>query len=112
MDEAAIRADYLRNNALTESLREVIARGDGRRQPELDVDAVRPVLEVRAEYLDAAYDEVRRVHGSFGAYLRDGLGWTTRCRRAAGATAGLTGARRRTGGGRPGRSTISAWPAA
>ena len=35
-----------------------------------------PVLEVRAEYLDAGYDEVRRVHGSFDAYLRDGLGLT------------------------------------
>ncbi|MFI7573227.1 tyrosine-protein phosphatase [Micromonospora sp. NPDC049497] len=74
VDEAAIRADYLANNALTESLREVILEAMAKRQPGLDVDAVRPVLEVRDAYLDAAYDEVRRVHGSFGAYLRDGLG--------------------------------------
>ncbi|QGN47807.1 protein-tyrosine-phosphatase [Micromonospora sp. WMMC415] len=74
VDEAAVRADYLANNPLTESLREVILTAMRRRQPDLDVDAVRPVLEVRDEYLDAAYDEVRRVHGSFGAYLRDGLG--------------------------------------
>ncbi|NJP32401.1 tyrosine-protein phosphatase [Micromonospora thermarum] len=74
VDEATIRADYLANNPLTESLREVILTAMHRRQPELDVDAVRPVLEVRDEYLDAAYEEVRRVHGSFGAYLRDGLG--------------------------------------
>ncbi|MER7331825.1 MULTISPECIES: tyrosine-protein phosphatase [unclassified Micromonospora] len=76
VDEAAIRADYLANNALTESLREVILEAMRRQQPGLDVAAVRPVLEVREEYLDAAYGEVRRVHGSFGAYLRDGLGIT------------------------------------
>ncbi|MFI6257276.1 tyrosine-protein phosphatase [Micromonospora zamorensis] len=76
VDEAAIRADYLRNNELTDSLRAVIIEAMRRRQPELDVDAVLPVLEVRAEYLDAGYDEVRRVHGSFDAYLRDGLGLT------------------------------------
>ncbi|WP_407940032.1 tyrosine-protein phosphatase [Micromonospora krabiensis] len=76
VDEAAIREEYLRNNPLTESLRAVIVEAMRRRQPELDVEAVLPVLEVRPEYLDAGYDEVRRVHGSFGAYLRDGLGLT------------------------------------
>ncbi|WP_422735940.1 tyrosine-protein phosphatase [Micromonospora sp. WMMD729] len=76
VDEEAIRADYLRNNALTESLRAVLVEALRRRQPALDVDAVRPVLEVRAGYLDAGYAEVRRVHGSFDAYLRDGLGVT------------------------------------
>ncbi|MGW5561368.1 tyrosine-protein phosphatase [Micromonospora sp. NPDC003944] len=76
VDEAAIRADYLRNNELTESLRAVIVEAMRRRNPELDVEAVLPVLEVRAEYLDAGYAEVRRVHGSFDAYLRDGLGLT------------------------------------
>ncbi|SIN08334.1 tyrosine-protein phosphatase [Micromonospora cremea] len=76
VDEAAIRAEYLRNNALTDSLRAVIVEAMRRRQPELDVDAVLPVLEVRPEYLDAGYQEVRRVHGSFDGYLRDGLGLT------------------------------------
>ncbi|MEV4198756.1 tyrosine-protein phosphatase [Micromonospora globbae] len=76
VDEEAIRAEYLRNNALTESLRAVLLEAMRRRQPELDVEAVLPVLEVRPEYLDAAYDEVRRVHGSVEAYLRDGLGLT------------------------------------
>ncbi|MBQ1022357.1 tyrosine-protein phosphatase [Micromonospora sp. D93] len=76
VDEAAIRADYLRNNELTDSLRAVIVEAMRRRNPELDVDAVLPVLEVRAEYLDAGYAEVRRVHGSFDVYLRDGLGLT------------------------------------
>ncbi|MFC4150295.1 tyrosine-protein phosphatase [Micromonospora mangrovi] len=76
VDDAAIRADYLRHNELTVSLREVLLEAMTRRRPELDPAAVRPVLEVRPEYLDAAYDEVRRVHGSFEAYLRDGLGVT------------------------------------
>jgi protein-tyrosine phosphatase len=74
VDEAAIRADYLRSNELTESLREVILAAMRARRPGLDVAAVRPVLEVRAEYLDAAYDEVRRAYGSFDRYLRAGLG--------------------------------------
>ncbi|MET8309793.1 tyrosine-protein phosphatase [Micromonospora sp. NPDC005173] len=76
VDEATIRAEYLRNNQLTDSLRAVIIEAMRRRQPELDVDAVLPVLEVRPEYLDAGYQEVRRVHGSFDGYLRDGLGLT------------------------------------
>lgn len=46
------------------------------RRPDLDPAVARPLLEVRPEYLDAAYDEVRRAHGSFDAYLRDGLGVT------------------------------------
>ncbi|MGC5017990.1 tyrosine-protein phosphatase [Micromonospora sp. DT47] len=82
VDEAAIRADYLRHNELTVSLREVLIAAMARRQPDLDPAAVRPVLEVRPEYLDAAYDEVRRAHGSFDAYLRDGLGVTDEVRDA------------------------------
>jgi protein-tyrosine phosphatase len=74
VDEAAIRTDYLCSNELTESLREVLLRAMRSRRPGLDVDAVRPVLEVRAEYLDAAYDEVARVYGTFDRYLRGGLG--------------------------------------
>ncbi|WBB50039.1 tyrosine-protein phosphatase [Verrucosispora sp. WMMA2044] len=76
VDEAAIRADYLAHNPLTESLREVLVDAMRQRHPGLDEAAVRPVLEVRPEYLDAAYAQVRQVHGSFGAYLRDGLGIT------------------------------------
>ncbi|MEV1287547.1 tyrosine-protein phosphatase [Micromonospora sp. NPDC049679] len=74
VDEAAIRADYLRSNDLSAGTQEAILRAMRRRHAELDVDAVRPVLEVRAEYLDAAYAEVERVYGSFDGYLRVGLG--------------------------------------
>ncbi|MCX4471106.1 tyrosine-protein phosphatase [Micromonospora sp. NBC_01655] len=76
VDEAAIRADYLRTNSQTESLREVVLQAMRARQPELAEAAIRPLMEVRGAYLDAAYDEVRRVHGSFDRYLRDGLGLT------------------------------------
>ncbi|MEU1689521.1 tyrosine-protein phosphatase [Micromonospora sp. NPDC005707] len=76
VDEPVIRADYLRHNELTESLREVLLAAMTRRRPDLDPAVARPLLEVRPEYLDAAYDEVRRVHGTFDAYLRDGLGLT------------------------------------
>jgi protein-tyrosine phosphatase len=76
VDEPAIRADYLRHNELTESLREVLLAAMTRQRPDLDPTMARPLLEVRPDYLDAAYDEVRRVHGSFDAYLRDGLGLT------------------------------------
>ncbi|MFI0795062.1 tyrosine-protein phosphatase [Micromonospora rubida] len=76
VDEPAIRADYLRTNAQTESLKEVILSALRARQPELAEAAIRPLMEVRGEYLDTAYDEVRRAHGSFDRYLRDGLGLT------------------------------------
>jgi protein-tyrosine phosphatase len=76
VDDAAIRRDYLRSNELTESLQEVILAAMQARQPALDIEAVRPVLQARPEYLDAAYGEVDRVYGSFDRYLREGLGVT------------------------------------
>ncbi|WFE41342.1 tyrosine-protein phosphatase [Micromonospora sp. WMMD998] len=80
--EPAIRADYLRHNELTESLREVLLAAMTKRRPDLDPAAALPLLEARPEYLDAAYDEVRRAYGSFEAYLSDGLGVTDEVRAA------------------------------
>ncbi|WBB75429.1 tyrosine-protein phosphatase [Micromonospora sp. WMMD1128] len=82
VSEPAIRADYLRHNELTESLREVLLAAMTKRRPDLDPAAARPLLEVRPEYLDAAYDEVRQGYGSFEAYLGDGLGVTDEVRAA------------------------------
>ncbi|MFB9239026.1 tyrosine-protein phosphatase [Plantactinospora siamensis] len=73
---AAIRADYLRSNEATESLREVLLRKMAERRPGLDIEAARAVLEVRPEYLDAAYAEVQRRYGDLAGYLTDGLGLT------------------------------------
>ncbi|MBO3102171.1 tyrosine-protein phosphatase [Cellulomonas fengjieae] len=39
-----------------------------------DPDLLRPMLEVRAEYLEVALDVVRERFGSFDGYLTDGLG--------------------------------------
>jgi protein-tyrosine phosphatase len=39
-----------------------------------DPELLRPLLEVRAEYLQAALDALRERFGTFDAYLRDGLG--------------------------------------
>ena len=39
-----------------------------------DPELLRPMLEVRAEYLQAALDTMHEQFGSFDGYLRDGLG--------------------------------------
>lgn len=80
VDEETVRADYLRHNDLTVELRAAASAAMLRRRPELDPETAQAVLGVRPEYLDAAYDEVRRVYGSFDAYLVDGLGVTAEVR--------------------------------
>lgn len=74
VDEATIRADYLRTNDATAEVREHILRRMAERRPGLDVEAVRPVLEVRDEYLDAAFAEIAERFGDLDGYLRAGLG--------------------------------------
>lgn len=39
-----------------------------------DPEVLVPLLEVRAEYLQAAFDELDRTYGTFARYLGDGLG--------------------------------------
>jgi protein-tyrosine phosphatase len=39
-----------------------------------DPTRILPLLEARREYLDEAFAEVDRSHGSMDSYLRDGLG--------------------------------------
>jgi len=70
----AIRADYLRTNDLADGTNEAIMGAMLVRRPSLDLTAIRPVLEARPSYLDAAYAEVAKVYGGMDAYLRDGLG--------------------------------------
>lgn len=74
VDEAAIRRDYLLTNEHSATVQERLLEAMAARRPDIDLDAVRPMLQARAEYLDAAYAEVKRVYGSFEAYLRVGLG--------------------------------------
>lgn len=74
VDPEAIRADYLYTNRATAAAQErLLARLS---QRGVDLAGVRPLLQARDTYLDAAYAEVARVHGSFDGYLRDGLGLT------------------------------------
>ncbi|MBP1705753.1 MAG: hypothetical protein H6Q36_1492 [Chloroflexi bacterium] len=39
-----------------------------------DPELIRPIVDVRPEYLEAALDEMGRLHGSVEAYFADGLG--------------------------------------
>jgi len=41
-----------------------------------DADVLAPMLEVRGDYLAAAFDQVDETHGSFDVYLTEGLGLT------------------------------------
>lgn len=71
---ADITVDYLETNTAAAETNAAILDAMRARRPEVDEDAIRPVLEARIDYLDAAYAEVDRVYGGFDAYLRDGLG--------------------------------------
>jgi protein-tyrosine phosphatase len=74
VEPEAIRADYLRTNADTAAAQDKLLALLAERRPGVRPEAVRPLLQARASYLDAAYDEVERVYGSFDTYLRAGLG--------------------------------------
>src|SRR6185295_1584135 len=72
VDRATVTADYLRTNDLMEP--QNTARLLTQRGAVPDARAILPLLEARADYLDAAFDEADRRHGSFDGYLREGLG--------------------------------------
>ena len=55
----------------------LLRRMVGERQP------VAPLLDVRREYLQAAFDEAEAEYGSMDAFLRDGLGADVERLRAA-----------------------------
>lgn len=68
--EAAVYEEYLRSNTELGDLQPIIdwfTNGGG------DPDAIQALLAVKAEYLDAALDEVRRTHGDIDAYFSRGL---------------------------------------
>lgn len=74
VDPEAIRVDYLRTNHDTAAAQAKLLALLAERRPGVDPDAIRPLLQARPSYLDAAYAEVERVYGSFDTYLRSGLG--------------------------------------
>ncbi|MBB6172770.1 protein-tyrosine phosphatase [Nocardiopsis mwathae] len=66
-----IVADYLASNARLAQAREWM-HGSAARYG-IDPDLLQPLMEVRAEYLQSAFDEADRVYGSFEGYVADGL---------------------------------------
>ncbi|MFV6026899.1 tyrosine-protein phosphatase [Streptomyces sp. NPDC056264] len=70
--------DYLLSNAYRaeadRKVREGLKQGGYMENPELLV----PLQEVRADYLGAALDQIRRDYGTFHAYLTEGLGLDAR----------------------------------
>ena len=75
-----IMADYLQTNSVNAAL---VAQEEAQLSPgmtELEHEMLMSFLEAREEYLDAFFDEAAAQHGSFEAYVRDGLRLTgTQC---------------------------------
>lgn len=69
-----IYADYLQTNTdLAPATEPLLAQAE---QKGISRSALEPVLGVRREYLDAAFEQVDTDYGSMDAYFRDGLGIT------------------------------------
>ncbi|MGW1769885.1 tyrosine-protein phosphatase [Streptomyces sp. NPDC002073] len=69
-----VMADYLASNDYRKAANDAILG----HLPAQQAAVYKPMLDVRAEYLDAGYDEVRAKFGSFDRYLADALGLTPR----------------------------------
>ncbi|GAA1786329.1 tyrosine-protein phosphatase [Actinomadura chokoriensis] len=72
VDKAQVYDDYLRSNEELaaknkEELAELAKYG-------IDPALIEPLLTVRASYLDAAFDQIKRDYGTFDAFLTQGLG--------------------------------------
>jgi protein-tyrosine phosphatase len=66
-----IMRDYLLSNDTLKAKNDrMLAALKGRIDPEL----LRPLMDVRPDYLDAAFDEVTKTYGTMDRYLHDGLG--------------------------------------
>ena len=76
---ADIRADYLCTNSRLaeniEALTETAQREFGMRSPEAEA-ALRAMFSADLSYLDAVYEKIDALWGSFDGYLRDALGVT------------------------------------
>ncbi|MFG2979140.1 tyrosine-protein phosphatase [Streptomyces sp. NPDC048331] len=65
-----VEADYLASNDYRKAANDAILS----HLPAQQAAVYKPLLDVRPEYLNAGYDEVRAKYGSFDRYLEDGLG--------------------------------------
>lgn len=82
--EETVMADYLLSNeyraeanaATIAQVRTIVAGVQGVPEDQVDMSNLEALLEVRPEYLQAAFDAVDEKFGTFDAYLTDGLGLT------------------------------------
>lgn len=71
-----VMADYMRSNENLRAKNAAMLSGLKSSGMAVDPAVLEPVLTVRPEYLQSAFDEVDRKYGSFDAYAREGLGLT------------------------------------
>ncbi|MGW1777213.1 tyrosine-protein phosphatase [Streptomyces sp. NPDC002104] len=69
-----VMADYLASNDYRKAANDAILS----HLPPAQAAVYKPMLDVRAEYLNAGYDEVTAKYGSFDRYLKNGLGIDSR----------------------------------
>ncbi|MFG2877665.1 tyrosine-protein phosphatase [Streptomyces sp. NPDC048337] len=69
-----VEADYLASNDYRKAANDAILS----RLPAPQAAVYKPLLDVRPEYLNSGYDEVKAKYGSFDRYLKDGLGIDSR----------------------------------
>ncbi|KJY31478.1 tyrosine-protein phosphatase [Streptomyces katrae] len=72
--QETVLADYLASNDYRKAANEAILS----RLPAPQAAVYKPMLDVRPEYLNAGYDEVKAKYGTFDRYLKDGLGLDAR----------------------------------
>ncbi|MFB7449581.1 tyrosine-protein phosphatase [Streptomyces sp. NPDC056194] len=65
-----VMADYLASNTYRKAANDALL---GHLPPQ-QAAVYKPLLDVRAEYLNSGYDEVEATYGSFDRYLKDALG--------------------------------------
>jgi protein-tyrosine phosphatase len=73
-DRDTIVADYLATNDYSRATNVAIMNAMRAKGLAVHPEVLLPLLEVRLEYLMAAYDQVQRSYGGMDGYLRDGLG--------------------------------------
>jgi protein-tyrosine phosphatase len=78
MEDYLLSNDYLAasNEDTLAQVRTVVAGVQGVPEDDVDMSNLEALLEVRPEYLRAAFDAVDEQYGSFEAYLTEGLGLT------------------------------------
>ncbi|GAA3243086.1 tyrosine-protein phosphatase [Streptomyces lavendulae] len=68
--QETVMADYLASNDYRKAANDAVLG----HLPAPQAAVYKPMLDVRPEYLNSGYDEVKAKYGSFDRYLKDGLG--------------------------------------